>query len=264
MLEWSALAHAGAVMAALAFGGWLWSLPRRDVSGVDSLWGLFFLLGALAYAWRAGASSPRALLVLALLAVWALRLTTHLTLRNHGQPEDRRYQAIRRRNEPGFQWKSLYLVYLLQAMLAAVIALPVLAALGGRAPLGAWDAAAVVVWTIGFLFEAVGDRQLARFRADPAQRGRVLDTGLWRYTRHPNYFGEATLWWGLFLFAAAVGAWWSLPGPLLLTWLLLRVSGVALLEQDIGERRPAYRDYVARTSAFLPWPPRPLAAEHRS
>ncbi len=260
MLDPAALALACAAMLALAIAGWLWSLPRRDVSGVDSLWPLLFLCAALAYAWRAGGAGTRGTLLIGLLALWALRLCVHLTVRNHGQPEDRRYQAIRRRNEPGFQWKSLYLVYLLQAALAGVIVLPVLAALGSTAPLGPWDVAGLVLFLAGFGFEAIADAQLTRFRADPARRGTVLDTGLWRYTRHPNYFGEALAWWGLFLFAAAVDAWWAIVGPLLLTFLLLRVSGVTLLESDIAERRPGYRDYARRTSAFLPRPPRGAAA----
>jgi steroid 5-alpha reductase family enzyme len=119
--------------------------------------------------------------------------------------------------------------------------------------------AGVLLWLAGLLFEVVGDWQLARFRRSRPAPGAVLDTGLWRYTRHPNYFGEALLWWGIYLLALSAGAWWSVVGPLLLTFLLLRVSGVALLEKDIGERRPAYRDYVHRTNAFIPGPPRPAA-----
>jgi steroid 5-alpha reductase family enzyme len=137
-----------------------------------------------------------------------------------------------------------------------VISLPLLGALRATGPLGIVDALGVLLWTVGFLFEAVGDWQLLRFRAQPAAEGAVLDTGLWRYSRHPNYFGECLLWWGFYLLALGGGAWWALPAPLLMTLLLLKVSGVTLLERDIGGRRPAYRDYVARTSAFLPWPPR--------
>jgi steroid 5-alpha reductase family enzyme len=197
----------------------------------------------------------RGWLVLALTAVWALRLSLHITIRNHGASEDRRYQAIRRNNQPGFAWKSLYIVFGLQALLAWIIAMPLAAAMSSPGPLGWLDAIAAAAWLVGMVFEVVGDAQLARFRADPGNRGEVLDRGLWRWTRHPNYFGECLLWWGFFGFALAAGAWWTVFSPILMTFLLLRVSGVTLLEQDIGERRPAYADYIRRTSAFVPWPP---------
>jgi steroid 5-alpha reductase family enzyme len=163
---------------------------------------------------------------------------------------------MRAANDPGFWWKSIYLVFGLQAILAWVISLPLLAAMLGQAPLGWLDAAAASLWVIGLGFEALGDRQLARFKAQPGNAGRVMDRGLWRYTRHPNYFGEACLWWAFFLFALAAGGWWTLVSPVLMTWLLLRVSGVSLLEQDIGERRPGYREYIECTNAFIPGPPR--------
>jgi steroid 5-alpha reductase family enzyme len=148
-------------------------------------------------------------------------------------------------------------VFGLQAFLAWVIALPAVAAAAAPAPLGWLDLAAVLVWATGMYFEVVGDWQLMRFQRERTSSDQVLDTGLWRYTRHPNYFGEALLWWGVFLAALAAGAWWAIVSPILMTFLLLRVSGVALLEKDIADRRPAYRDYVERTSAFLPAPPKP-------
>jgi len=259
MLDLHAALLALAAMALLAALGWGLSAAKRDVSIVDSLWPLFFLLGALAYAALAGAAGPRALLLLALVTIWALRLAGYLTWRNWGEPEDRRYQAIRARNEPGFAWKSGYLIFGLQGLLAWVIAMPLFAGLSGAAPLSAIDYAGVVLWLLGFGFETIADWQLARFKADPASRGRVLDSGLWRYTRHPNYFGEAVLWWGFFLIALAAGGGWTVFAPILMTVLLLKVSGVALLEKDIGERRPDYRDYIARTNAFIPGPPRASA-----
>ena len=240
---------------AIAVAGWLASVVKRDVSIVDSLWSLFFLAGAVAYAVVAG-TSDRGLLLLALVTVWALRLSGYLTWRNWGEPEDRRYQAIRARNEPGFTWKSFYLVFLLQAVLALIIAMPLFAGLAAPGAFNALDAMGVTLWVIGFVFEVVADVQLARFKADPANASRVLDSGLWRYTRHPNYFGETVLWWGFYLIAAAGGAWWTVFAPLLMTVLLIRVSGVTLLEQDIAERRPAYRDYVLSTNAFIPGPRR--------
>jgi steroid 5-alpha reductase family enzyme len=256
MLDWTAALAALAAIAILALAGWALSVRLRNAGVVDSLWSLFFLLGAGVYAAVAGAEGPRAWLLLALVALWALRLSGYLTWRNWGEPEDRRYQAIRARNQPGFACKSLYLVFGLQAALAWIIAMPLFAALAGAAPLGALDAAGIVLWLAGFAFEAIGDAQLARFKADPASRAGVLASGLWRYTRHPNYFGEALLWWGYFAIAAAAGGAWTAFAPLLMTILLLKVSGVALLEKDIGERRPAYRAYVERTSAFIPWPPK--------
>jgi len=250
-----------AVMLGAGALTWLLSVVKQDVSIVDSLWPLLFVLGALAYATDGGryGGSGRTVLAGVLLAIWALRLCIHITWRNWGEDEDRRYQAIRARNQPGFAWKSLYLVFALQAVLAWIIAMPVFATIGSRAPIGVVDCLGVALWLVGFGFESAGDWQLARFKDDAANRGRVLDSGLWRYTRHPNYFGEATQWWGFYLLAAASGAWWTLFAPLLMTFLLLEVSGVSLLEKDIDERRHGYRDYVARTSVFVPWPPKARA-----
>ena len=236
----------------VAAGGWLLSLPLRNVSLVDSLWSLKFLLCGLVYAGLSAASGPRATLLLVLLALWALRLAGHITWRNLGHGEDRRYQAIRRNNEPGFAWKSLYIVFGLQAVLAWVISLPLLAAANSTRPLGLLDAVGVALWLLGFVFEAGGDLQLARFKADPANAGRVMDRGFWRYTRHPNYFGDFCVWWGFYALALSAGGWWSIAGPLLMSALLMKVSGVTLLEKDIGERRPAYADYIRRTPAFFP------------
>jgi steroid 5-alpha reductase family enzyme len=256
MFDLTSYAGGLSVAMALAVAGWLISIPRRDVSIVDSLWSLYFLAMLLTYLAMAPAVVERAYLVLFLVTLWAVRLTVFITLRNFGEPEDRRYRKMRADNEPGFPMKSLYLVFGLQAVLAWIISLPLLGAVLGGTQIGWLDFAAVALWLVGFGFEAVGDQQLASFKADPANKGEVLDSGLWRYTRHPNYFGEACIWWAYYLFALAAGAWWSIPGPLLMTLLLLRVSGVALLEKDIGERRPAYRGYTERTSAFVPWPPR--------
>ena len=248
---------AAATFAALA---WPVSVALRNVAIVDSLWSLMFLLEAVVYVAAAGSgfagASPRALLMVALVAVWALRLAGYITWRNRGHGEDRRYQAIRARNEPNFAFKSLYLVFLLQAGLAWLISLPLVGVARGTAAFGILDLAGVILWAIGFAFEAGGDWQLARFKADPANRGKVLDRGFWALTRHPNYFGDFCVWWGFYLLAVGAGAWWSLPGPLLMSLLLMRVSGVTLLEKDIGERRPQYADYIRRTNAFFPGAPR--------
>jgi steroid 5-alpha reductase family enzyme len=245
-----------AIMAAAAFCTWVVSLLRRNVAIVDSLWSLMFMMAAFAYARAAGALSPRAVWVSCLVAVWALRLSTYITARNWGQGEDRRYQAIRARNQPHFALKSLYLVFALQALLAWIISLPLLGAILSAAPLGIFDVIGGTLWLAGFCFEAGGDWQLARFRSDPANQGKVMDRGFWRYTRHPNYFGDFCVWWGFYLMAASAGAWWSAIGPILMSVLLMRVSGVTLLERDISERRPQYAEYVHRTSAFFPRMPK--------
>jgi steroid 5-alpha reductase family enzyme len=245
-----------ATIAPLMLLTWLVSLKLHNVSIVDALWSVMFALAAASYAYVGGMPAARSDLVLALVALWAARLSIYIAWRNHGHGEDRRYQQIRARNNPGFAWKSLYLVFALQGLLAWFISLPLLAAIHSVRPLGLLDAAGAALALIGFLFEAIGDAQLARFKSDPAHRGQVMDRGLWRYTRHPNYFGEFCLWWGFYLIALAAGGWWSLPAPLLMSLLLLKVSGVSLLEQDIAERRPGYREYTQRTSAFLPRPPR--------
>jgi len=193
-----------------------------------------------------------------LIVLWAVRLAVYVTARNWGHGEDRRYQAIRARNQPHFALKSLWLVFVLQAVLGWVVGLPVLAAADGGA-WSVWDSLGAAIAAGGLACEAVADAQLARFRREPGSRERVMDRGLWRYSRHPNYFGELCLWWGVALMGLSGSGWthaWCLSSPLLMTFLLLRVSGVTLLEKDIGDRRPAYREYVARTSAFVPWPPR--------
>ncbi|MGQ9686112.1 MAG: DUF1295 domain-containing protein [Thiobacillaceae bacterium] len=260
-MTWEAYLLGLPILLVLAVLGWLVSLILRNVNLVDSLWSLFFLAAALTYAGLQPEPAPRAMLVLTLVAAWALRLAAHLTVRNWGKPEDRRYQAIRANHTPGFAYKSLYLVFLLQAGLAWLISLPLFVAMVSTAPLGILDALAVAIWLTGLVIETVADRQLMRFKRDPTHRGRVLDRGLWRYSRHPNYFGEALVWWGFGLLALSAGAWWALSSPVLMTYLLLRVSGVPLLEQEIVQRRPAYRDYVARTSSFIPWPPRKPVAD---
>lgn len=247
-------AFTAALAAALVF--WLVSLVRNDVSIVDSLWSLMFLLmlGVYEYLaeWPAG---PRQWLVLLLVAIWAMRLSIYISVRNHGQPEDERYQSIRANNQPNFRYKSLYIVFGLQALLAGIIVIPLLVASAGIAPFGWLDGLGIGLWLTGMVFEVGGDWQLSRFKANPDNKGKVLDSGLWRYTRHPNYFGEFTLWWGYYCIAMAAGGWWTVFSPLLVTLLLLKVSGVALLEKDIGQRRPKYADYIRRTNAFFPGPP---------
>lgn len=243
-------------MLTIALVGWLTSVLKKDVSIVDSLWSLFFLVAAIVFAIDAQPLSTRGWLVLALVAIWAGRLAVYITARNWGEDEDYRYRKIRQNNEPGFAYKSLYIVFGLQGLLAGIIALPLYAAISSGNELNWIDLAAVVVWLTGFVFEAGGDYQLARFKRDEGSAGGVLDTGLWRYTRHPNYFGDFCIWWAFYLFALASGGWWSVVSPLLMSFLLLKVSGVAMLEKTISDRRPGYAAYVARTNAFFPGPQR--------
>jgi steroid 5-alpha reductase family enzyme len=191
-----------------------------------------------------------------LTSAWGLRLAIHIGRRNAGHGEDRRYSAMRARR-PGYFWIwSLFAVFLLQGLLALIVSMPLQSLAAGDGEITALSLLGAAVFVCGLAFEAVGDAQLSAFKRDPASEGQVMDHGLWRYTRHPNYFGDAVVWWGLWLIALGGGAaWWTLAGPALMTFLLLRVSGVAMLESDIAERRPGYADYVERTSAFFPRPP---------
>lgn len=248
----------GAVLAGMV-ALWLVSLALRDASIVDVFWGPAFLVAAWIYRGFGPAAELRQLLALGLVTVWGVRLAAYIGWRNHGAGEDRRYTAMRKHWGPRFAWVSLVTVFLLQGTLVGVISLPLLVLeVGTVSPGWRWsDLVGLGLWSVGFVFEAVGDLQMARFKADPGNRGEVLDSGLWRLTRHPNYFGDAMVWWGLFFLAlGAPGGIWTLPAPALMTLLLLKVSGVTLLEKTITERRPAYREYIERTNAFFPWPPR--------
>ena len=244
------------VILAVAVVSWLVSVLKKDVSFVDSLWSLFFLIAAAVFVMEAEALSIKGILVFALVAIWSLRLSIYITARNWGEPEDYRYQSIRANNEPGFAFKSLYIVFGLQGVLAWLIALPLLPAIASDASLNLLDIAALLLWIVGFVFEAGGDYQLAKFKARKGSEGQVLNTGLWRYTRHPNYFGDFCIWWSFFLFAAASGGWWTIASPLLMSVLLLKVSGVAMLEKTISNRRPQYAEYIRSTNAFFPGPSR--------
>lgn len=254
---WQLYLAGGAAILALMTLLWVWSVAVRDASLVDLFWGPGFSLPALVYFALGDGDFGRRALLTTLVMIWGLRLGLHLYRRNLGKGEDYRYQAWRRQYGAAYWWVSFFQVYLLQGGLMWLISAPLLAAQLGPAPaLNLLDGLGALVWGVGFLFEAVGDWQLARFKADPANAGQVMDRGLWRYTRHPNYFGDACLWWGHWLIAcSAPWGWATAFAPALMTFLLLRVSGVALLEQNLF-RRPGYREYVARTSAFFPWPPK--------
>jgi steroid 5-alpha reductase family enzyme len=256
-----ALGGAAVAVAALMVGTWLVSLALRNASIVDITWGLGFVVVAWVSALRADAASGAASVLVAMVTVWGLRLGVFLFWRNHGNGEDYRYVAMRRRWGKRFWLISLGTVFVLQGALMWIVSLPVQVAHVGDARDGALAGVALVIglalYAIGLLFEVVGDAQLARFKADPTNEGKVMRSGLWRYTRHPNYFGDACVWWGVGIVAQAVtGTWWALLGPLVMNILLLRVSGVALLERSLRKRKPDYAEYVRTTSAFVPRPPR--------
>lgn len=240
--------------AMLGFGliGWILSVYRNNVTHVDSMWSLFFLVAGFAYIESFSTISDRGMLVTILVATWALRLCIYLTWRNWGPHEDHRYAAIRKNNAPYFRWSSIYIVFGLQAVLAWIISLPILGGVTSTTPLNIIDILGMLIAVFGIIWESIADWQLSRFKHHAPNKYKVLDTGVWRYSRHPNYFGECCVWWGLFLIALASGAWWSLPSVILMTLLLLKVSGVALLEKDIAERRPEYLQYIKTTNAFIP------------
>ncbi|HET9171583.1 MAG TPA: DUF1295 domain-containing protein [Actinospica sp.] len=226
---------------------------------VDIVWGLgFTAIAAVSFRLSSGhGDTGRRSLALALTAVWGLRLALHIGSRSRGKPEDPRYEALLSKAEGSRQLYAFTHVYLLQAVLVWFVSLPVQVAMYGRGAPGPQSAVAVVLWLIGFVFEAVGDRQLARFKADPANKGKLMSGGLWRYTRHPNYFGDACVWWGLFLIAADQWAGLAtIASPIVMTLLLTVGSGMRLGDRHMASRRPEYADYMRRTSGFVPLPPR--------
>jgi len=256
MFELHAFAIASVVLLVIAILLWIVSLVKNVVAIVDSFWSLMILAAGLCFFFMNSVITERNLLVLLLLCVWAIRLSAYISWRNRGQPEDARYQQIRENNQPNFAFKSLYIVFLLQAFLALVVSLPLMSTFAAETEISLLDYFAFTLWFTGLYFETVGDLQLARFKSREENRGKVLDTGLWRYTRHPNYFGEFCVWWAFFLFALSSGYWWSIISPVLMSILLLKVSGVSLLESTISERRPGYAGYRRSTSAFFPWFPK--------
>ncbi len=238
---------------------WAVSVAVKDTSIVDIFWGFGFVVIAwVTYAVTDG-SDDRRLLLAVLTSLWGLRLTIHLARRNLGKGEDKRYTAMRRRWGDRWPRRSLYAVFWGQGLLMWIVSLPVQVGQVDATPSSLiWlDGIGAAVWLVGFFFETVGDMQLDRFKADPSTKGQVMDRGLWKYTRHPNYFGDFAVWWGLYLVALSTGsAWWTFVGPAVMSTLLIRVSGAALLEKGMKKSRPGYDEYVARTSGFFPWPPR--------
>ena len=236
---------------------WAVHLGDEDASIVDPIWGPAIWLVGLVHALAApvGLSGAR-LVALVVVGAWALRLAWHLARRHAATGEDRRYRKMREARGERWWWQSLVVVFMLQAVLAWIVALPLVAAATGARDLGWISVIGYAIALGGFFFEAIADGQLARFKASKDTGSSVFDGGLWRYSRHPNYFGEAVVWWGMGVVALESGAWWALIGPALITFMLVKVSGVAMTEEDIADRRPEYRDYVRRTNAFIPGKPR--------
>jgi steroid 5-alpha reductase family enzyme len=238
---------------------WVLSLRLRDASIADIGWGLGFVLLAWLYCLLSPTLTQRSWLVAALITLWGTRLSAHIFQRHHGKGEDPRYQAMRASHGRAFWWRSLFTVFWLQGAILWFVALPLLVAVRATEPaaLTAGDGLGVFLFAVGFGFEVVGDHQLSRFRAESSNRGRVLESGLWRYTRHPNYFGDATMWWGMYAMTASTPrGWLTVLSPSLMTWLLMRVSGVTLLEEGLKASKPGYRAYIAGTPAFFPSFPR--------
>lgn len=256
-IEWQLAFSALIPMALLATLVWVLSVVHKNVGIIDSFWSLFVITALIVWSGPNPEITPRFILTSGLILMWAARLSIYLTYRNWGKPEDRRYREIRLRNQPFYEIKSLFYVFYLQVILAWLVALPLLPAVQSEAPLSLLDALGASLFVTGLLMESIADKQMARFKALAPSMGSVMNQGLWRYSRHPNYFGEALLWWGFILIAFSAGASpWLILSPLFMTFLLLKVSGIPLLEAELIKRGPAYKDYIETTSAFWPRPPK--------
>jgi steroid 5-alpha reductase family enzyme len=237
---------------------WVASLVLKNASIIDIFWGLGFVLLAGMGLVLAGGLPARKMLIAMLVTVWGLRLSLYILSRNWGKPEDYRYRAWRKAAGASFWRLSYFKVFLLQGVLLTLVAAPILTAESSPMPdrLSVFDGFGTVVWLVGWFFESVGDWQLAHFRSDPANQGKVMRNGLWAYTRHPNYFGDAMVWWGIFIIALGTpGGFWTLFSPILMTLLLARVTGATVLERGLAKRKPDYAAYAESTSAFIPWFP---------
>lgn len=237
--------------------GFAVSILRKRNDIADTLWGLGFILVAVLTLFLAGNFYERQLLVTTLVTLWGLRLTLHIYLRNRDKPEDHRYEEMKKKWKGNFYLRSYTFVFLTQGFLLLLISIPVIfinASSGAGFTLLDWMG--VAVWIVGFYFETIGDYQLAQFINNPKNKGHVMQFGLWRYTRHPNYFGEVTQWWGIFVISLSVaGGVFTILGPLVITILILKISGIPLLEKKYAGR-PEFEAYKTRTSMFFPLPPK--------
>jgi len=237
---------------------WVLSVIVKNASIVDLFWGLGFVLTSGFYFLKTNGFAARKVILIVLVAIWGLRLSVYLAMRNIGKGEDFRYKEFRKKfGEKRYWWISFFHTFLLQGILMWLISAPLLGAqyYGRYNSMGIFDYIGIMLWITGLCFEAGGDYQLARFKANPANKGKVLDKGFWRFTRHPNYFGDSAVWWGYGFLCMASGSYIPILGSLLMTALIIKVSGVALLEKSLKEQKPQYKEYIEKTSAFLPWFP---------
>jgi steroid 5-alpha reductase family enzyme len=238
---------------------WITSIFLRNVSIVDLFWGMGFAIVNCWYCFANEKITSRQILLLVLVTIWGLRLSIYLALRNIGKGEDFRYREFRKNyGEKNYWWISFFQTFLLQGLLMWLISSTLwsINRFSDENSLNIIDYVGLSVWIIGFIFEAGGDYQLAKFKKNVNNKGKVLKTGFWRYTRHPNYFGDAAVWWGYGLLCIAAGNYWYLLGSVLMTLLIIKVSGVALLEKTLKVQKPQYLDYIQKTNSFIPWLPK--------
>jgi len=238
---------------------WVWSVFIKNVSIVDIFWGLGFVIVNAFYVFMSGELNTRKILILGLVSIWGLRLAIYLSYRNIGKGEDFRYQEFRRNYGPKrYWWFSFFQTFLLQGALIMIVSLPLLGINSSTSSgdLKMLDYIGIIVWLIGFTFEAAGDFQLARFKRAIGNKGKVLNTGFWKYTRHPNYFGDSAVWWAYAIFSISAGSYWQIIGSIVMTLLIIKISGVALLEKTLNDTKPKYREYIKKTNSFFPWFPK--------
>lgn len=238
---------------------WIWSVFIKNVSIVDIFWGLGFVVVNTFYVFMSGELNARKIVILTLVCIWGFRLAIYLAIRNIGKGEDFRYQEFRQNYGPKrYWWFSYFQTFLLQGILIMIISLPLLGINynNSNGNLEILDYLGIIIWIIGFTFETVGDFQLSNFKRDPKNKGKILHTGLWKYTRHPNYFGDSAVWWAYGIFSIAAGSYWQAIGAVIMTLLILKISGVSLLEKTLKETKPQFKEYIQKTSSFIPWFPK--------
>jgi steroid 5-alpha reductase family enzyme len=253
------LSHAALIILALITLLWIWSVFIKNVSIVDIFWGFGFVVVNVIYAYMSGELNARKILILTLVSIWGIRLVIYLAIRNIGKGEDFRYQEFRRNYGPKrYWWFSFFQTFLLQGVLIMIISLPLLGIHSSTTSgdLNVLDYLGILVWIIGFTFETVGDFQLAGFKKNVKNKGKVLNKGFWKYTRHPNYFGDSAVWWAYGIFSIAAGSYWQIIGSIIMTLLIIKISGVSLLEKTLKDTKPQYRDYIQKTNSFFPWFPK--------
>jgi len=242
-----------ALLINFAFGcfGWLISLKKNNVTHVDIMWSLFFVLNTI-YFYMTFPPSLRSTFVVILVLIWGLRLSTYLTIRNWNKPEDARYLKIRQNNEPNFRYKSVYIIFGLQSVLAWIVGSILLIAIENNQPLTWLDILGFSLTLFGIAYESIADYQLMQFKNDIKNRGKLLQSGLWKFSRHPNYFGELLVWWGFFITTLATGIHFNLIAPLLMTFLILKFSGVTLLEANLIKKLDGYNNYKKKVNTLIP------------